>query len=190
MTTATAAPRIPALDPADATGEARDLLDAARARLGGVPNFLRVLAASPKALAGFLGLWSPLEESAALDRATRERVALAVAQANGCDYCLAAHTAIGRGAGLDAAEIAAARAGRSDADARADGAVRFAAALLADRGEVSDADVAAARRAGLDDAALVEVVALVALNVLTNTLGKAARVEVDFPRVAPLPLAA
>ena len=99
--------RVSVIDPKSATGEAATLLQAVQAQLGATPNFIRVLANSPKALAGFLGLYGAAG-GFAIDKATQERIALAVAEGNGCQYCVSAHTAIGRHAGLtergDAAE--------------------------------------------------------------------------------------
>ncbi len=177
--------RIQPVDPRTATGEARQLLDAVQSQLGAVPNFLRVLAHSPKALGAFLGMHSSLG-GAALDHATQERIALAIAEGNGCEYCVSAHTAIGRKAGLSGEEMLLNRQGRS-ADHKAAGAVAFAKALNEHRGEVTGAEFDAARAAGLSDAEIVEVIASVALNFFTNVLGKSTRVEIDFPKVRLLP---
>lgn len=176
--------RIAPLDPAAATGEAHALLAAVQTQLGVTPNFIRVLARAPKALQGFLGLYGAAAEFG-LDKATQERIALAVAESNACEYCVSAHTAIGRHAGLTPDEMKRNRAGSSD-DPRAAAAVVFARALNDSLGEISGADVDAARRAGLDDATLVEIISLVALNLFTNLIGKATRVEIDFPKVALL----
>lgn len=173
-------PRIPPVDPSTA-GEAKPLLDGIHEALGMTPNLYRVVARSPAALAGVVGLTSALGKGRLRAR-LRERIALAVAQANGCEYCLSAHTALGKGLRLTDAELALAREGRAP-DAHDDAALRFATVLLERRGGVDDADVAAARRAGLDDAELVEIVAHVALNVFTNYLNKAADTEIDFPVV-------
>lgn len=174
-------PRIPPIDPAEASGEAKTLLDAVTRKLGRVPNLMRTLAHSPAALAGSLALSGALDTTA-LDARTRERIALAVAQANACGYCLSAHSAIAARAGLGAEEIAAARRGRSS-DTRAAAALRYALRLLETRGGVSDADIAEARRAGLGDAELAEIPVIVAANVLTNFASRSAAVEVDFPKV-------
>jgi len=176
--------RISIVDPRTAHGEARRLLDAVQARLGAAPNFIRLLANSPKALEGFLGLHGALG-GAALDKATQERIALAVAEGNGCRYCVSAHTAIGRHAGLSDDEMLRNRAGTSS-DAKAAGAVAFARAVNEHVGDVTAAELAAARAAGLSDAEIVEVIAVVALNVFTNLLGKASQVEIDFPPVGLL----
>jgi uncharacterized peroxidase-related enzyme len=176
--------RVPVIDPKTATGEAATLLAAVQAQLGATPNFIRVLANSPKALAGFLGLYGAAA-GFAVDKATQERIALAVAEGNGCQYCVSAHTAIGRHAGLGNDEMALNRRGGS-ADPKAAAAVAFAKALNEHLGEVTGAEFDAARAAGLGDAELVEIIAVVALNIFTNLIGKATRVEIDFPKVALL----
>jgi uncharacterized peroxidase-related enzyme len=173
--------RIRIVDPRTAPAPARNLLDAVQAQLGVTPNFIRVLANSPKALEGFLGLYGAAS-GFALDKATQERIALAVAEGNACQYCVSAHTAIGRHAGLTNDEMALNRRGGSG-QARAAAVVAFAKALNDSRGEVTTAEFDAARAAGLTDGELVEVIAVVALNVFTNILGKATRVEIDFPKI-------
>ena len=173
--------RIQVIDPKTATGKTRQLLDAVQAQLGATPNFIRVLANSPPALEGFLGLYGALGE-ASIDKATQERIALAIAEGNGCQYCVSAHTAIGRHAGLPNDEMVLNRQGRSR-DAKAAATVAFAQALNANLGEITGAEFAAARSAGLSDAEIVEVIAVVAINIFTNILGKATRVEIDFPKV-------
>jgi uncharacterized peroxidase-related enzyme len=175
--------RISAIDPKTAAGETRALLDAVQAQLGVVPNFLRVLAHSPKALAGFLGLYGALG-AASIDKPTQERIALAVAEGNACEYCLSAHTAIGRRAGLSNEEMLLNRRG-SSADAKAAAAVALAVVLNERTGGIATSDLDAARHAGLTDGEIVEVIAVVALNLFTNILGKSLRVDIDFPKVAP-----
>lgn len=174
--------RIAVITPATATAEQNALLDAIQAKLGMVPNFLKVFANSPAALRAFLGLHSIAGEGS-LDAPTRERIALALAQQNTCEYCLAAHTAIGRKAGLTGQEIQANRAGGSE-DAKAAVAVQFARALVEHKGDVTTAEIQSMREVGYSDAAIVEVITHVGMNLLTNILGKASRVEIDFPRVS------
>lgn len=173
--------RIPAFPSIEAAPAAsRPLLDAVHAAFGAVPNLFRVAAHSPAALEGLLGLHGALGKGA-IDAATRERVALAIAEYDGCRYCLAAHAWLGaRLAGLDADEIAQNRRGRSH-DLRADAALRFARRVAESRGHVGPGDLAAVREAGYGDGELVELVALVALNVLTNYLNEVAQTDIDFP---------
>lgn len=166
----------------NANAEQKALLEAIQAQLGMVPNFLKVFANSPAALRAFLGLHGVAGEGS-LTPQTRERIALALAQQNSCEYCLSAHTAIGRKAGLSGSEIAAARAGTSE-DARAAVAVALARSLVEHKGDVTTAELSAARAAGYTDADIVEIIAHVGMNVLTNILGRASRVEIDFPKVS------
>lgn len=161
----------------------RPLLAAVKQQLGSIPNLFRVVGNSPAALEGYLGLQGALAKGA-LDARTRERIALVVAEINRCDYCLAAHTYLGKNlAKLDDDEIARNRAGGS-ADPKADAAVRFAARVVRERGHVSDADVREVQDAGYSDAQVVEIVAHVALNTLTNYVNEVARTVVDFPAAA------
>jgi uncharacterized peroxidase-related enzyme len=173
-------PRITPLPTIEAApAAAQPLLTAVRQQLGAVPNLFRTVAHGPAALAGYLGLHGALQ-GGVLTPALRERIALAVAEINGCGYCLSAHAMLAGRAGLDAAEIAAARAGGSS-DAKSDVAVRFAAKLVMERGHVGAHDVEALRAAGFDDGAIVEIVAHVALNTLTNYMNEVAGTPIDFP---------
>jgi uncharacterized peroxidase-related enzyme len=173
--------RVAVIDPRTATGEARQLLDAVQSGLGMVPNFIRVLANSPAALSAFLGLHG-IAGAGALDPRTRERIALAVAEQNACQYCVSAHTAIGRKVGLDTAEMLANRMGKSS-DAKAEAALTFTRALVENTGQVSQAEFDAVRAAGHSDGEIIEIITHVAMNVFTNLLGKATQVEIDFPKV-------
>lgn len=165
----------------DAPLKSQLLLDAVEKQLGVVPNLFRLVGSSTAALEGYLGLNSALGRT--LDAKTRERIALAVAQANGCDYCLSAHTYLGLNlAKIDDAEIALNRAGHSG-DAKADAALVFARKVLDTRGRVSDADLAAVRLAGFSEPQVIEIVASVALNVLTNYVNNVAQTDIDFPVV-------
>jgi uncharacterized peroxidase-related enzyme len=162
------------------------LLGAVHAQLGVVPNLFRIVGNSPAALEGYLGLSGALGKGQ-LDARTRARLALVVAEGNGCDYCLSAHTYLGKNAsGLTDAEMAANREGGS-ADAKAEAAVRFAARVVRERGHVSEADVAAVKAAGYSDAQLVEIIAHVALNTLTNYVNEALKTDIDFPLVTHRP---
>jgi uncharacterized peroxidase-related enzyme len=166
-----------------APATARPLLEAVKKQIGSVPNLFRVVANSPAALEGYLGLNGALAKGS-LDSKTRERIAIAVAEINGCGYCLSAHTYIGKTvAKLDDAEITANRSGASN-DLKADAGVRFAVKVLNARGHVSDADIVAVKAAGFDDAQVVEIVLHVALNTLTNYVNEVAKTAIDFPVVA------
>jgi uncharacterized peroxidase-related enzyme len=142
----------------------------------------RLISNSPAALEGYLGLSAALNKGA-LPAQTRERIALAVAEINGCGYCLSAHAYLGKNlAKLDDAEIAANRNGASN-EPKADAAVRFAVKVVRERGHVTGDDISAVRSAGYDDAQVIEIVLHVALNTWTNYFNEVAKTDIDFPAV-------
>lgn len=158
----------------------RPLLEQVTKQLGSAPNLFRLAAQSPAALEGYLGIFGALGKGR-LPAATRERIALAIAEYNGCGYCLSAHTYLGANlAKLSPEEIAANRKGRS-ADAKANAALVFAVKVADRRGHVSDVDLHEVRAAGYDDAQIIEIVQHVALNIWTNYLNEVAQTEIDFP---------
>jgi len=173
--------RINLVTAAQANEQQLALYAAIEEQLGMVPNFLKIFANSPAALTAFLGLHTIANEGD-LDGKTKERIALGLAEQNACQYCVSAHTAIGKKAGLTGDEMQANRAGTSQ-DAKAAVAVKFARSLAENNGEVTTAELLEIRQAGYSDAEIVEIITHVGMNVLTNILGKASRVEIDFPKV-------
>ncbi|QHN04829.1 carboxymuconolactone decarboxylase family protein [Granulicella sp. WH15] len=174
--------RLPAIELANATGKAKDLLTAVKAKLGIVLNMTKVMANSPAVLEGYLGLSGALG-GGLLDAKTREQLALATAQENECNYCLSAHSAIGKMVGLTPEQVVESRKGQG-VDARTTAALTFAQRVLETRGGISDNDLAAVRQAGFNDGEIAEIIAHVALNILTNYFNKAAQVDIDFPKVS------
>jgi uncharacterized peroxidase-related enzyme len=176
--------RLPTIEPDTATGDAKELLDAVNRTLGLVPNMTKVMANSPALLKGYLALVGALG-SGTLKAGVRERIAITVAEVNGCAYCLSAHTYIGEHlAHVDAAELDRARVADS-ADRHTRAVLRLAEAVVRDRGEVSDADLRKVRSAGVTDQEVAETVGHVAVNLLTNLFNKLAEVDIDWPAVSP-----
>ena len=173
--------RISAIEPASATGKAKQLLDGVQAKLGMTPNMMKTMAAAPATLEAYLNFSATLA-TGALDAKFREQIALAVAQANTCGYCLAAHSAIGKMVGLPAEDIRLSREARA-VDAKRDAGLRFAQALVVERGQASDQTIASIKAAGYSDGEITEIVANVALNIFTNYFNNVAGTEVDFPKV-------
>jgi uncharacterized peroxidase-related enzyme len=174
--------RIPALDLTTANADVRTTLDAVKAKLGMVPNIVKTMARAPSVLNGYLS-FSGAVGTGELPAKLREQIALVTAQINGCDYCASAHQALGKMAGLSAEEIASGNKGQS-ADAKAQAALTFAQAVLAKRGKVSDAELAAVKAAGYSEGHVLEIVASVVLNIFTNYFNNVADTEIDFPRVS------
>ena len=177
--------RIHSINPESATGKAKELLGAVKAKLGLVPNMTRAMANAPAVLDGYLSFSGALGQGTSLTAKQREQIALAVGQANECDYCLAAHSTIGKMVGLSAEQILDSRRGTA-VDPKSEAVISLARKLVAERGRVSNADLAEARAAGLDDADIAEIVANTALNIFTNYFNHVTETEIDFPKAEPL----
>jgi uncharacterized peroxidase-related enzyme len=149
--------------------------------LGMVPNLFATLAHAPVALEAFLSL-SKILSRGRLTAAQREIVALAVGQENECRYSLSAHTRSAKAAGMSEADTLKARAGDGE-DPLHRALASFAKKIVRQRGHVADEDIENARKAGMDDGLLMEVVANVALHTLSNYANELAGTEIDFPVV-------
>ena len=151
-------------------------------KLGFVPNVIRLLSASPAALAGFVGLRGAL--GGQLDRRTREAIALVVSEVNGCSYCLAAHSYTASEGHTQPEEISRNRLGQSS-DEAVGAAARFAGQVVETRGHVTDVDLAKVRAAGFSDAQVVDIIALSVQFMFTNLMNTVAGTEIDFPAFEP-----
>lgn len=173
--------RIPLLQTEQAPVRSQALLQQVHQAFGATPNMFKAVANSPAALQAMWGFFGALG-GGVIDAQLGEQIAVAVADRNACDYCLAAHTALGRKAGVSEHDMRAAQQGESD-NPRTAAALRFAVKLVHERGQVTDQDVLALREAGFDDAHITEILAHVALNLFTNYVNVAFAVPVDFPAV-------
>ncbi|MFC5729281.1 MULTISPECIES: carboxymuconolactone decarboxylase family protein [Nocardioides] len=176
--------RIAQIEPPTATGTAAALLEQVQRTLGVTPNMTKVMANSPALLKGYLALSEALG-GGVIPAAVRERLAMATAEANGCGYCLSAHSYIGANiAKVSADELERARSAESS-DPHTAALLSLSNAILQNAGDVDDATLSAARTAGVTDAEIGEVVGHIALNVLTNYFNTLAQVEIDWPVVSP-----
>lgn len=171
--------RIRPIDENTAPAAVQELLGSVRKSMGGVPNLVSTMANSPAVARAYLSFSQSLA-TGKLPPRLREQLALVVGEGNGCHYCVAAHTALGKRAGLSEAETCAAR--RAESTSRKEGAaLDFAVKVLDQRGRVQDGDVAHLREVGYDDGEIAEIVGHVALNVFTNYFNNVAGTEIDFP---------
>ena len=176
--------RMNAVDPGTAKGKAKELLDAVIAKYGAVPNSFKTMAHSPVGLQGFLDLSGTLE-GGVLPFETRYQIALAVSEINRCSYCLSAFTAIGRGGGMkDETLTMCRRAGSTDP--KVDAMLKFAAAIVRDRGAVTSEDFQKVKSGGCSDEEIQEIVANVALFTFANYINLVIGTEIDFPIVMPM----
>ena len=146
------------------------------------PNLMKGMANSPAALKAYLDFSGALA-GGELDPALREQIALTVGAANQCEYCVSAHTAIGKGAGLSNDELVNARNAISG-DPKAKAALTFARVVVDAKGNVTNGDLQTLKAAGYSEGEVVEIVAHVGLNIFTNYFNHVAQTEVDFPKVA------
>lgn len=174
--------RLQTIDPSTTSGKAKTLLDGIRVKLGIVPNMTRVMANSPAVLEAYVGFNGALA-GGRLDPKIREQLALVIAQENGCNYCLSAHTAIGKLIGLKEDQIIASRGGNGGTN-KASTALIFAKQVLESKGHVSEIDIETVRAAGFSDEEISEIIAHVGLNIFTNYFNEATAVEIDFPSVS------
>ena len=177
-------PRLPAISPDHAAGRAKELLDGVQAKLGMIPNLMRTMVNSPAVLEAYLDFKGALAMGS-LPATLREQIALTVAEINGCDYCLAAHSAVGKIVGLSHQDILDSRQGTSPTR-RVEAALQFARTVVHQRGWVGGDDIARLRRVRYGDGEIAEIVANVALSLFSNYFNHVARTDVDFPAVPAL----
>jgi uncharacterized peroxidase-related enzyme len=165
------------------------LLDALKGQLGFVPNLYATLAHSENALATYLALQSA---KSSINAKSREVVNLVVSQVNTCEYCLAAHTALGKMNGFTDAQIIEIRRGSASFDAKLDALARLTRSIAVNRGQADQSLVAAFFAAGWTKENLVDVIVTIGDKIVTNYLHSTTKVPVDFPAAPVLdtPLAA
>lgn len=176
--------RLKAIDPSAAEGGARELLEDVRRKLGVAPKFVCTMANSPVVLEGYLNLAGALSKGT-FSAKLRELIALVVGEMNGCEYCVAVHTCIGKMVGL--AEDAILDGRRGIGETSKDQAVlQFARSVVLSRGRVKDHEFDCLRTLGFTDSEIAEIVGNVALNLSTNYFNHVAGTQVDFPAVPAL----
>jgi uncharacterized peroxidase-related enzyme len=174
--------RVQLIDSSNTSPNRRALLEQVHKAFGATPNMFKAVANSPAALKSMWGSFGALG-SGVLGAKLGEQIAVAIADRNRCEYCLAAHTVLGKGAGATAEEMSAAQAGNST-DPKTAAALAFALKIVSNRAQVSNEDIAQLRSAGFEDEHIVEILAHVALNIFTNYVNVAFDVPLDFPKVA------
>jgi len=176
--------RFKSIEPEKAEGKAKELLSGVQAKLGKVPNIFKLMANSPAVLESYLN-FSGAMGNTTIDAKLREQIALTVSQTNSCEYCLAAHTAIGKMVGLTDQQVLDSR-NTTSGDAKAQAALNFAKTMVEKKAVVSDGDVQAVKDAGLSDGEITEVIGTVVQTIFTNYFNHIADTEVDFPKAEPL----
>jgi uncharacterized peroxidase-related enzyme len=172
--------RLTLVNPEQTDGKRKELLETVKNKMGLIPNMTKAMAVSPAVLEGYLGFSGAVGKS--LTAKLRAQIALTVAQQNTCEYCLSAHTAIGKAVGLSQSDIEASREARAT-DTRTEAALEFAKRVIETRGEVGSQAVTELKQAGFSDAEVADITAHVALNLFTNYFNKVVDTDIDFPKV-------
>ncbi|MDO7897431.1 carboxymuconolactone decarboxylase family protein [Pseudomonas citrulli] len=170
------------IQPQQAPAASQPLLAQIQQAFGATPNMFKAVANSPAALQSLWAAFGALGQGT-LGAPLGEQIAVAIANRNRCEYCLAAHTALGRKAGVSPSDMAAAQQGQSS-DPKTAAALAFALKVVEQRAQVDDADVQRLRENGFGDEQIVEIIAHVALNLFTNYVNVALDIPVDFAKVA------
>lgn len=171
--------RLNVVTPEQATGQTKELYDAIKRAVGGVPNIYQGIGNSPAALDGVLHIGAVLSKGQ-LTAAEIEAVKLVVSEAYGCTYCLAAHTLLGKKAGLTEEQTIGIRRGAPQQPKIA-ALVRFVNTAIQPKGRISDEDLRAVKVAGYNDAQIAEALLTVAQTVFTNLFNRVHQTPLDFP---------
>ena len=173
--------RIKLMEKSEASAQSQEMLSQIEQKFGKIPNVFKMMANSPAVLKSYLCFSGALSEGKLCPQ-IQERIALYIAQLNGCEYCLAAHSMIAQGAVLSSDEILMARQGMSS-DRKANAALGFVLEMFETRGQIDTEILDEIREAGFCDEEIMEMTAAISLNILTNSLNSLAQTEVDFPKV-------
>jgi uncharacterized peroxidase-related enzyme len=176
-------PRLHVIDPANADGRVKEIFEGPLK--GKHFNIFKGLGNARSGLEAYLSLNQALSHSS-LSNAEKEAIALVVGEKNNCDYCLAAHTAIGKGHGLSEDQTVQIRKADSTGNDRIDAIVTFVERIVETNGFVTNEDIDAFKASGFDDAAVVDVVVAYTLNVFTNTFNHINDTAIDFPKAPAL----
>jgi len=168
-----------ALDPDQAEGKLKELFNTVNDKMGLVPNVMRTMGNSPVILEGYLAFDQALSKSS-IGNELNELIALSIATINNCDYCNEAHTFLAVKLGIDIQSIELAREAVS-VDSKISAVLQFVKEAVLTNGHVSHMAVKKLKTAGYDDAAIIEIIAAVAVNIFTNYLNTIADTVLDIP---------
>jgi uncharacterized peroxidase-related enzyme len=176
--------RLHTIDINEATGETEQLFGALKRAVGKVPNaYLMLGSNAPAVLNQVLQTGAVLKQSALNDRA-QDAIHLAISEASGCDYCVAAHSFTGKLAGFTSEQMHELRNGAFSADAKIDALVKFAVSVVKTSGTLPAGALDAVRQAGYSDRQIVEALYVISTILFTNMLNRVNDTVVDFPKAA------
>lgn len=177
--------RIPIPDETNAPAATRPLLAQLKQAIGMVPNVYATIGHSPGSLASVLA-WGEAVGKGALSKREVEQLNLHISELNGCGYCVSAHSALGARVGLSQEDIEDSRSGRGTNE-RENAILAFARRVVRTGGSRAGTDLARLREAGVSDAEVIDILAVVALNAFRNAVNIVGETEIDFPKAPRLP---
>ncbi|MFP2997758.1 carboxymuconolactone decarboxylase family protein [Spongiivirga sp. MCCC 1A20706] len=159
------------------------IFDNLKSKLGFVPNLYATYAHSENALGNYLALSGA---KTSLSAKEKEVVNLAVSQVNNCEYCLAAHTAIGKMNGFNDEQILEIRTGSASFDTKTNALAALAKNITENRGRADESVVNNFFDAGYNKENLVDTIVLVGDKTISNYLHSTTQIPVDFPAAPAL----
>ena len=169
------------IQPQAVPAASQPLLDQIQQAFGATPNMFKAVSKSPAALQSMWGFFGALGKGT-LGARLGEQIAVAIANANRCEYCLAAHTLMAKKAGFSSEQIHALRRGAYAEETQLDALVKFAQTLVTTTGTLPEADVAALRNAGFSDQQVIEIISAISAILFTNMVNRVNDTVVDFPK--------
>ncbi len=176
--------RVATIKQEEATGLVKSLYTTLISRIGHVPNIFLTMANSPEALAAFVQMQKCAAMSS-LPEDIKSYISLAMAEANECQYCLSAHSAIAKSIGLQESDILKARSGAAD-NKKNDQILKFVKSVVQKRGAVSDKEVQDLKAQGVTDREICDIILLISLNNFSNYFNKINNTDIDFPPIQKL----
>ena len=176
--------RIKPITPEKATGEVKEFYSVLQKKMGRLPNIFQNLGNSPYALKAYINFSEALSHTS-LSPKLREQISLVVGQENQCNYCLCAHTAIGKQLGLTDEEIMFARQGRSK-DPKTQAILQFVKSVVDNKGHLKDQEFNNLRAQGISDQELTQIMLAINFNMFTNYFNHITEPVLDFPQVEEL----
>ncbi|PSL46142.1 putative peroxidase-related enzyme [Chitinophaga niastensis] len=173
---------VPARD--QVSTESQLLFDQLTQRLGKVPNLYATIGYSPNALKGFLEYEATLNKGVFTPK-EREAIALVVSEVNGCAYCLAAHTGLALRTGFTKEETISIRKGQVS-DNKLNAIIQLGKSIAENKGKPGNDLLENFYQAGFNEAAVMELIGLIAVRVYTNYVFALTEVPLDFPPAEPL----
>lgn len=170
---------IKALTLEEVTPQSQEIFRGIKSKLGMLPNLYATMGNSDKLLSGLLQFEATLKQGEFTNK-EHEAIALIVSEVNGCNYCLSAHTALGKMNGFSEEETVALRNTNID-DQKLNALVTLAKDITINRGHATSENIDTFFEVGYNKTALAELIGTIAKTIITNYIYSIGDFEIDFP---------